>query len=261
MANRRDTVNRSSLRTLPWARIVAEGVVIVLSILFAFSIDAWWDGRADRLREDAYLDMLAADLRATLDNNTLFGTRADSTDRALAKLVRAWYRPDLPPDDSIAEWYLQGTGAWVVQPSLGTVQALVSTGDLELIRSQELRAAILEYRTVMTAFEAFEQSGWERFLASRAELYRQVPRVSVLLTRLSVAERDSIVASDEFTTIPAGRLRSLRPPDFVSLVRDPVLHGIRHDMNGGKTEMRANRGRMRQFTEQLLGLVEAARES
>ena len=38
---------------LPWTRIALEGVVIVISILLAFGIDAWWDRRqaAERFQE------------------------------------------------------------------------------------------------------------------------------------------------------------------------------------------------------------------
>jgi hypothetical protein len=32
-------------RSLPWLRVLIEGVVIVDSILLAFGIDAWWEGR------------------------------------------------------------------------------------------------------------------------------------------------------------------------------------------------------------------------
>jgi hypothetical protein len=77
----------------------------------------------------------------------------------------------------------------------------------------------------------------------------------------SAAERDSIVAGDEFSTLPAGPLRSLPPPDLESLVRDPAVHAILLQMNGAKRGMRTNRGRMRGEAEQLLELVEAVRGS
>jgi hypothetical protein len=32
---------------IPWTRIDAEGTAIVVSILFAFAIDAWWEGRRE----------------------------------------------------------------------------------------------------------------------------------------------------------------------------------------------------------------------
>ena len=43
---------------LPWARIVLEGGVIVVSILLAFGIDAWWDRRQAAGRFQATLGSL-----------------------------------------------------------------------------------------------------------------------------------------------------------------------------------------------------------
>ena len=36
-------------------RVFAEGVVIVASILLAFGIDAWWEGRREREQEEGVL--------------------------------------------------------------------------------------------------------------------------------------------------------------------------------------------------------------
>ena len=43
-----------------WSRILAEGSAIVVSILLAFAIQAWWEGRQSRALEQDTLDQLAA---------------------------------------------------------------------------------------------------------------------------------------------------------------------------------------------------------
>ena len=48
-----------------WSRITAEGAVIVVSILLAFAIDAWWDGRREARNEQIAL----IDLRNELSEN------------------------------------------------------------------------------------------------------------------------------------------------------------------------------------------------
>ena len=40
---------------IPWLRVFVEGVVIVGSILLAFGIDAWWDGRKAKVLEQELL--------------------------------------------------------------------------------------------------------------------------------------------------------------------------------------------------------------
>ncbi len=42
-------------RSIPWPRILAEGVAIVLSILLAFGIQAWWEGVQEREEEQVAL--------------------------------------------------------------------------------------------------------------------------------------------------------------------------------------------------------------
>ncbi|MFT5452858.1 MAG: hypothetical protein ACI9N9_002356, partial [Enterobacterales bacterium] len=45
-----------------WPRILAEGAAIIVSILLAFSIDAWWEGREEDKRGQLYLLGLREDI-------------------------------------------------------------------------------------------------------------------------------------------------------------------------------------------------------
>ena len=46
---------------IPWSRLLAESVVVILSILAAFAIDAWWDGRqADELEQELLVTLEAS---------------------------------------------------------------------------------------------------------------------------------------------------------------------------------------------------------
>ena len=45
-------------KNIPWARLTAEGVAIVVSILLAFSIDAWWADRLERRAQSVELTRL-----------------------------------------------------------------------------------------------------------------------------------------------------------------------------------------------------------
>ena len=65
---------------IPWLRVFVEGVVIVGSILLAFGIDAWWEGRQEREREATYLSALVAEVER---NRVIFGKRRDVAARKL----------------------------------------------------------------------------------------------------------------------------------------------------------------------------------
>jgi hypothetical protein len=252
-------MTESPARRVPWLRIFVEGVTIVGSILLAFAIDAWWDGRRDHSRGDVYLRMLISDARETLSNNARFGGFADdSTDWAGARLVRVYYQPELPPRDSLMRWFSRSLGFWVVQPTMGTAQAIVATGDLGLIRSVDLRSALPRYLTNMNAFEGFEQQWADDFVAASEELSHQVDITLLRPGLLTAAARDSLAVADRLFPLPAGALRPLLGIDVEALVRNADVHRILVRMNRAKERMRLNRGRMKIATEQFLRQLEAA---
>ena len=51
-----------NVREIPWLRIGAESVAIVASILVAFGIDAWWEGRQSQRAEVRQLVRVAEEL-------------------------------------------------------------------------------------------------------------------------------------------------------------------------------------------------------
>ena len=52
-----------ALSKIPWPYLITEGIVVVISILLAFSIDAWWDAKQKESRRQE----LAFDLRAEFE--------------------------------------------------------------------------------------------------------------------------------------------------------------------------------------------------
>jgi len=56
-------IMNTKAQSLPWRRMALEGGVIVLSILFAFAIDAWWSQRKDHIEGIEQLGRVAAELQ------------------------------------------------------------------------------------------------------------------------------------------------------------------------------------------------------
>ncbi len=52
-------------REIPWLRIIAEGTAIVVSILLAFAIDAWWLRQKELDQADALIASLHADFESS----------------------------------------------------------------------------------------------------------------------------------------------------------------------------------------------------
>lgn len=136
--------------TIAWRRLVAEGGAIVLSILLAFAIDAWWDERQERLEERRVTESLQQDFtrnRVAVERaialHTAATERVSRLDRMGAAEIRAL------PQDSVAVL----VGAIFVPHSfdaeLGTVDALVGAGRLGVLHAPELREALTRFVNVV----------------------------------------------------------------------------------------------------------------
>jgi len=108
---------------------LSESALIVLSILLAFAIDAWWDGRQDEIREARMIEALKleseenrTELNKTLEDHVFNRTgtdtffraspqemgqvSVDSTGRYISALVVMW---TYDPETSAAEVFLSSS--------------------------------------------------------------------------------------------------------------------------------------------------------
>lgn len=131
---------KSSLR---W--FVAEFVVVVAGILVALAVSSWAQQRQENKREQAYLRQLSADLGASekdlAEAVDLLQLRAEAT----ARVLHRFWRNDLSVDAQIVQDLALPRSTRRFRPVLGTAEALISSGDLNLIRSDPLRAQVIAY--------------------------------------------------------------------------------------------------------------------
>ena len=59
--------DQSTAKSELWSRLSLEGLVIVVSILLAFALDAAWDDRQQNIRRDEYLSVLEDEFRAAAE--------------------------------------------------------------------------------------------------------------------------------------------------------------------------------------------------
>jgi len=134
-------------RNIPWTRISVEGAAIVLSILLAFSIEAWWDDRQDREDERVVLASLLEDFRAkkklvvnqrTYNEALLSSTKAllyatTEADHGLSSASIDLLLVDISFNNNAALW------------SAPLLQSLVSSGDLSLNSNVHLRNSLVAW--------------------------------------------------------------------------------------------------------------------
>ena len=130
-----------AVREQNWFAVALELAIVVLGVVIGFQVTSWGQSRADRAQEQVYLRQLAADLHET----RRLVERADSihtangSDRAAANAIQMYYLPQPPPRDSVIEWLVRPSWIEVVTPLLGTADALISSGDLGLVRDDSHR--------------------------------------------------------------------------------------------------------------------------
>ena len=132
-----------SERGTQWLRVGAEGVVIIVSILLAFGIDAWWDERQERAEEREALSQLESDFRANaaqLDTVRRYHQRA--LDASYEIIARAGLGGEPVGGTPTAELVLHFGSAWNYDPVLGGINSLIQSGKLGILQSDSLRAAI-----------------------------------------------------------------------------------------------------------------------
>jgi len=130
---------------IPWARVAAEGVVIVASILLALAVDALWDRRSDAEAERRYLQLLDRDLGLMVDqlNDAVSyeRERATAANRAYDALSGG---PALSNQDLSTALTL-ATQRRTVDAPQATYTDLISTGNLRVIRNPDLRDSLVRF--------------------------------------------------------------------------------------------------------------------
>jgi len=126
-------------------RLVAEGLVIVASILLAFALDTWWDATKERREEREALESLHTEFADARDQLAFYlgaHERIEAAAAGLSGLVRdamaAGERSVTVADTALALVYVPPT----FNPMLGTLDGLLASGRLGLLRDPELRRSL-----------------------------------------------------------------------------------------------------------------------
>ena len=129
-------------REIPWTTLFIEGVAIVVSILLAFAIDAWWDQRKERAEERdilAGLEIEFVDLRERLDSWAAFNQDGfHLLDRFLSDAVN-----DMDASE-FEQVFIRSFLANVLDQG-GPLDALLASGRLEKIQDDSIRARLAKW--------------------------------------------------------------------------------------------------------------------
>lgn len=135
------------VRERDWFAVVVELLVVIVGILAAFQVDRWWEDRGARLDEAMYVARLAADVEKDLSDVeyaiSLANVRLDFADFLREVAADATQALDRPTYFIVAV----NQAAFTYIPSIAsqTYADMSATGNLKLIRDQDVRHALRDY--------------------------------------------------------------------------------------------------------------------
>jgi len=120
-----------------------ESLAVILSILLAFSIDAWWDSRVEASRVRAELETLHAEFAANQQDLTALRRRLERLRVAVASLLpHISPKAELIPLDSMNTMMDLSFRLGTIELHTGSVQALLASGELAVIADPELKGLL-----------------------------------------------------------------------------------------------------------------------
>lgn len=134
------------IREQNWSTVVVEVLIVVIGIFVGLQVDDWNDDRKERAAEQRYLERLAVEIAENRDGAASRAESHENRARILEALFH--YASDSRAEPPDMEDVSRALCRWHILPSFrlrtGTYDELVATGNLGLIRSEQLRNLLLE---------------------------------------------------------------------------------------------------------------------
>lgn len=140
-------------RQIPWPRIFAEGAAIVVSILLALLIDAWWTERQDRANEADTLARLSAEMTVNIDR--LNDPQYQLGKQATADLYNAVEAALANGEDSLEFPTLLLRRSMFVssfEADTPILNAMIGSGWLELVENTDIVSAIADWESTLRSY-------------------------------------------------------------------------------------------------------------
>ena len=208
-----------------WRWFAAEFGVVVTGVLVALAIQAAYQDSQDRKRERQYLAQIANELNATSGVMVRADSASRASDSAGVRLLRA-YRVANPDHDSIYKWLSELAVIQTPRPILGTMQALINSGDLRLIRDDSVRVALPGYLArVAGAMETLSTTAeeWQR----QRDALEQLVDLRDAELRSGAYAKGPMSRAVYASPVPANPSRTPFPVDIDSMLRNQrVYHAI-----------------------------------
>jgi len=152
-------------RTNRSTRFLYEALVIICSILIAFAIDAWWSNKSDQTQRRSLLVTLNKDFENSKKQLDEIKPNHYKIERNLERLL-IWSDTDtLPENYKIRFDSILGSIFWrqVFDPTMGTVESIISSSRFDLIKNQKLLSELTKWRALIENLNEIETTKVNHF--------------------------------------------------------------------------------------------------
>jgi hypothetical protein len=220
-----------------WRHPLVEGLAVLVGILIAFGLEAWWQDRSDEAAERTMLLALSSeveDARAFFVSRdealTADIDRADEIRRALSSEAALAI-----PDDSVNALAMGLGPISVVVPPRAALDDLISSGGIGRVRSARLRLAVAAYVQALESDRRAQDAAVDLWLTRVAPYRYSHSTLAVVslppLPDVPVSvDRDAYVGAREYINLLGARIlrsRDVRTThEAARLGAEKVLHEL-----------------------------------
>ena len=201
---------------LPWVRLLSEALVIVASILLAFAIDTWAANRGERAQEQRYLALLFDEFTAARTGILASAAVRTQAEHASAALISQTQGAETAPEDSLFLWMSFQSRQIEFEPATAVLDDLLSSGRIQLIRSDSVRMALAQYLPLLQRLRYADAQAWSTWEQ------RMQPLLEGRVSRVDRLRRGSFGASVD--AIPFGPSR--HATDWQALMGERTLEDV-----------------------------------
>ncbi|MFD1162747.1 DUF6090 family protein [Hwangdonia seohaensis] len=136
---------------------IGEIILVVIGILIALSINNWNENRKDRNKEISILKALHKDFKNNLnDFNRIKELHINTLNKQNIVLRNIDKFPNPKAIDSIFNYGKNMFGGYTYNASNGTIESLISSGDINLITNDTLKNYLVSWKDVLEDYSEEE---------------------------------------------------------------------------------------------------------
>ena len=146
-------------QNIPWKRLSVEAAAIVISILLAFAIDAWWEGQKDREIEQELLVSLVQEFERAATEFDIQGQRHDRRLAGATQLANLTEQSVQQLDsETLRNLWFQAYSPAISDPPEGALTSAIATGSISLSRNKVLKSRLTDWSGQLADLHHTEQN-------------------------------------------------------------------------------------------------------